>query len=46
MITCSKTCTNNGIVLEMKYSLPGFTYTIFLTALICNVMSYVGLTVC
>ncbi|NNF22494.1 MAG: hypothetical protein HKN67_11165 [Saprospiraceae bacterium] len=35
----------NGLVLERKYALLGFAYTIFLTAIICSVMSYVVLTV-
>jgi len=31
----------NGLVLERKYALLGFSYTIFLLAIICSVTSYV-----
>ena len=35
----------NGLVLERKYELLGFSYTIFLLALVCSVSSYVIATV-
>jgi hypothetical protein len=35
----------NGLVLERKYALLGFSYTIFLLALVCSVTSYVVATV-
>jgi hypothetical protein len=36
---------HNGLVLERKYALLGFSYTIFLLAIVCSVMSYVIVTV-
>ncbi len=36
---------HNGLVLERKYALLGFSYTIFLLAIVCSVMSYVVVTV-
>lgn len=36
---------HNGLVLERKYALLGFSYTIFLLAIVCSVTSYVIVTV-
>ena len=36
---------HNGLVLERKYELLGFSYTIFLLAIVCSVTSYVIATV-
>ncbi len=36
---------HNGLVLERKYALLGFAYTIFLLAIVCSVTSYVIVTV-
>lgn len=36
---------HNGLVLQRKYALLGYAYTIFLLALICSVTSYVVATV-
>lgn len=36
---------HNGLVLERKYALLGFSYTIFLMAIICSFIAYVIMTV-
>ena len=36
---------HNGLVLERKYALLGFSYTIFLMAIICSFIAYIIITV-